>query len=61
MVLIIDGNPAKNVSDIRKVQTVFKHGVFKHGVGYHSKKLINPREAGLDLISDFAIKKGDRY
>lgn len=32
--LIIDGDPSKNISDIRKV--VF---VFKNGVGYNSKKL----------------------
>ena len=33
-VLIIDGDPSKNISDIRKVQYVFKSGV-----GYNSKKL----------------------
>jgi imidazolonepropionase-like amidohydrolase len=32
--LIIDGDPSKNISDIRKVQFVFKKGV-----GYNSKKL----------------------
>lgn len=32
--LIIDGDPSKNISDIRKVQFVFKNGV-----GYNSKKL----------------------
>lgn len=32
--LIIDGDPSKNISDIRKVQIVFKNGV-----GYNSKKL----------------------
>ena len=32
--LIIDGDPSKNISDIRKVQFVFKSGV-----GYNSKKL----------------------
>jgi imidazolonepropionase-like amidohydrolase len=32
--LIIDGDPSKNISDIRKVQYVFKNGV-----GYNSKKL----------------------
>lgn len=32
--LIIDGDPAKNISDIRKVLFVFKNGV-----GYNSKKL----------------------
>ncbi|MEO7487686.1 MAG: hypothetical protein ABIU77_11320, partial [Ferruginibacter sp.] len=32
--LIIDGDPSKNISDIRKVQSVFKNGV-----GYNSKKL----------------------
>jgi imidazolonepropionase-like amidohydrolase len=32
--LIIDGDPSKNVSDIRKVQYVFKSGV-----GFNSKKL----------------------
>ncbi len=32
--LIIDGNPSKNISDIRKVLYVFKNGV-----GYNSKKL----------------------
>lgn len=33
-VLIIDGDPSKSISDIRKVQYVFKSGV-----GYNSKKL----------------------
>jgi len=33
--LIIDGDPSKNISDLRKVQLVFKKGV-----GYNSKKLI---------------------
>lgn len=33
--LIIDGDPSKNISDIRKVLYVFKNGV-----GYNSKKLI---------------------
>lgn len=33
--LIIDGDPSKNISDLRKVQFVFKNGV-----GYNSKKLI---------------------
>ena len=32
--LIIDGDPSKNISDLRKVQQVFKAGV-----GYNSKKL----------------------
>ena len=32
--IIIDGDPSKNISDIRKVQYVFKNGV-----GYNSKKL----------------------
>ena len=32
--LIIDGNPSKNISDIRKVLFVFKNGI-----GYNSKKL----------------------
>lgn len=32
--LIVDGDPSKNISDIRKVQYVFKNGV-----GYNSKKL----------------------
>jgi imidazolonepropionase-like amidohydrolase len=32
--LIIDGDPSKNISDIRKVQFVFRNGV-----GYDSKKL----------------------
>ncbi|WP_084119511.1 amidohydrolase family protein [Aquiflexum balticum] len=32
--LIIDGDPSKNISDLRKVQYVFKSGV-----GYDSKKL----------------------
>ena len=32
--LIIDGDPSKNISDIRKVLYVFKNGV-----GYNSKKL----------------------
>ncbi len=32
--LIIEGDPSKNISDLRKVQYVFKNGV-----GYHSKKL----------------------
>ena len=34
--LIIDGDPSKNISDIRKVQFVFKNGV-----GYNSKKLFD--------------------
>jgi len=34
--LIIDGDPSKNISDIRKVLYVFKSGV-----GYHSKKLFD--------------------
>ena len=33
--LIIDGDPSKNISDIRKVLFVFKNGV-----GYNSKKLL---------------------
>ena len=32
--LIIDGDPSKNISDIRKIQFVFRNGV-----GYNSKKL----------------------
>lgn len=32
--LIIDGDPSKNISDLRKVETVFRNGV-----GYNSKKL----------------------
>ena len=32
--LIVDGDPSKNISDIQKVQYVFKNGV-----GYNSKKL----------------------
>lgn len=32
--LIIDGDPSKNISDIRKVQFVFKSGI-----GFNSKKL----------------------
>lgn len=32
--LIVDGDPSKNISDLRKVQIVFKNGV-----GYNSKKL----------------------
>ena len=32
--LIIDGDPSKNISDLRKVQFVFKAGV-----GFNSKKL----------------------
>ncbi len=34
--LIIDGDPSKNINDIRKVQFVFKNGV-----GYNSKKLFD--------------------
>ena len=34
--LIIDGDPSKNISDIRKIQFVFKNGV-----GYNSKKLFD--------------------
>lgn len=34
--LIVDGDPSKNISDIRKVQYVFKNGV-----GYDSKKLFD--------------------
>ena len=33
--VVIDGNPAANISDIRKVETVFKQGV-----GYDPAKLI---------------------
>ena len=33
-ILIIDGDPSKNITDIRKVLFVFKNGV-----GYNSKKL----------------------
>jgi imidazolonepropionase-like amidohydrolase len=32
--LIIDGDPSQNISDIRKVEWVFKNGV-----GYDSKKM----------------------
>ena len=35
-VLVIDGDPSKNISDLRKVQYVFKNGV-----GYNSKKLFD--------------------
>ena len=34
--LIIDGDPSKNISDLRKVQFVFKNGI-----GYNSKKLFD--------------------
>ena len=34
--LIIDGDPSKNISDIRKVLYVFKNGV-----GFNSKKLFD--------------------
>jgi len=34
--LIIDGDPSKNISDLRKVQWVFKNGI-----GYNSKKLFD--------------------
>jgi imidazolonepropionase-like amidohydrolase len=34
--LIIDGDPSKNISDIRKILYVFKSGV-----GYNSKKLFD--------------------
>ena len=34
--MIVDGDPSKNISDIRKVQYVFKNGV-----GYNSKKLFD--------------------
>jgi enamidase len=34
--LIIDGDPSKNISDIRKVEWVFKNGV-----GYNSKKMFD--------------------
>ncbi len=34
--LIVDGDPSKNISDLRKVQFVFKNGV-----GYNSKKLFD--------------------
>jgi imidazolonepropionase-like amidohydrolase len=33
--VIVDGNPAKNIADVEKVETVFKDGV-----GYDPKKLI---------------------
>lgn len=32
--LVIDGDPSRNINDLRKVQFVFKNGV-----GYNSKKL----------------------
>jgi len=34
--LIIDGDPSRNIGDLRKVQTVFRNGV-----GYNSKKLFD--------------------
>jgi len=34
--LIIDGDPSKNINDIQKVQYVFRNGV-----GYNSKKLFD--------------------
>lgn len=34
--LVIDGDPSKNISDIRKIQYVFRNGV-----GYNSKKLFD--------------------
>ena len=34
--LIIDGDPSKNISDIKKIQYVFRNGV-----GYNSKKLFD--------------------
>ena len=34
--LIIDGDPSKNISDIQKIQFVFRNGV-----GYNSKKLFD--------------------
>jgi len=34
--LVIDGDPSKNISDIRKLQYVFKNGV-----GYNSRKLFD--------------------
>ncbi len=43
--VVIDGNPAANVSDIRKVETVFKQGV-----GYDSKKLIESVKGQVGLF-----------
>ena len=34
--LVIDGDPSKNINDIQKVQYVFRNGV-----GYNSKKLFD--------------------
>lgn len=43
-ILIIDGDPSKNISDIRKVQFVFKNGI-----GYNSKKLFESMKGKVGL------------
>jgi imidazolonepropionase-like amidohydrolase len=43
--LIIDGDPSKNINDIQKVQYVFRKGV-----GYNSKKLFDSVKAKVGFI-----------
>jgi hypothetical protein len=43
--LIIDGDPSKNIGDIRKVQYVFRNGV-----GYNSKKLFDSVKGKVGFI-----------
>jgi len=43
-ILIIDGDPSRNISDIRKVQFVFKNGI-----GYNSKKLFESMKGKVGL------------
>jgi hypothetical protein len=41
---VVDGNPARDIHDIEKVETVFKDGV-----GYDSKKLIDAVRGNVGL------------
>jgi len=43
--LIIDGDPSKNINDIQKVQYVFRNGV-----GYNSKKLFDSVKGRVGFI-----------
>ena len=42
--VVVDGNPARDIHDIEKVETVFKDGV-----GYDSKKLIDAVRGNVSL------------
>jgi imidazolonepropionase-like amidohydrolase len=43
--LIIDGDPSKNINDIQKIQYVFRNGV-----GYNSKKLFDSVKGRVGFI-----------